>query len=191
MMWTFQTDILNEGTLKFQIHNDGKTISYRDWIDLIQNSVEFCTFYTELLRTCDFKGFFWEVKPINKNELDFDFEFVLVEGSNLKYLVANSSRFEKYFTPHEDAVSFPNLRGDAQLVVPTKISEAKHYAHLALFLRHAPKSQILSFWKKVGTTFSQFLGEDKKWLSTAGLGVHWLHVRIDSSPKYYRHKDYK
>ena len=23
------------------------------------------------------------------------------------------------------------------------------------------------------------------WLSTAGMGVSWLHVRLDSQPKYY------
>ncbi|MBX3248007.1 MAG: hypothetical protein KF901_12575 [Myxococcales bacterium] len=29
------------------------------------------------------------------------------------------------------------------------------------------------------------------WLSTAGLGVDWLHVRLDARPKYYRHAPYK
>ncbi|MGB1216866.1 MAG: DUF6940 family protein [Saprospiraceae bacterium] len=29
------------------------------------------------------------------------------------------------------------------------------------------------------------------WLSTAGLGVYWLHIRMDNRPKYYKHKAYK
>jgi len=29
------------------------------------------------------------------------------------------------------------------------------------------------------------------WLSTAGLGVYWLHLRLDSRPKYYRYQPYK
>jgi hypothetical protein len=29
------------------------------------------------------------------------------------------------------------------------------------------------------------------WMSTSGLGVHWVHMRMDSNPKYYSHKPYK
>lgn len=29
------------------------------------------------------------------------------------------------------------------------------------------------------------------WISTSGLGVPWLHVRIDDRPKYYQHAPYR
>jgi hypothetical protein len=29
------------------------------------------------------------------------------------------------------------------------------------------------------------------WLSTAGQGVFWLHVRLDRYPKYYNHAPYR
>ena len=29
------------------------------------------------------------------------------------------------------------------------------------------------------------------WLSTNGLGVAWLHARIDARPKYYSHRPYR
>ena len=29
------------------------------------------------------------------------------------------------------------------------------------------------------------------WTSTSGLGVYWLHVRLDSRPKYYQHQPFK
>jgi len=29
------------------------------------------------------------------------------------------------------------------------------------------------------------------WLSTAGMGVSWLHVRLDDRPKYYGHRPYR
>ncbi len=29
------------------------------------------------------------------------------------------------------------------------------------------------------------------WLSTAGAGVSWLHVRLDDKPKYYGHAPYR
>ena len=33
--------------------------------------------------------------------------------------------------------------------------------------------------------------EQKLWLSSAGGGVSWLHFRIEDSPKYYVHQEYK
>jgi hypothetical protein len=35
------------------------------------------------------------------------------------------------------------------------------------------------------------MGEDRVWLSTAGAGVPWLHVRLDDAPKYYGHAAYR
>jgi hypothetical protein len=29
-----------------------------------------------------------------------------------------------------------------------------------------------------------------RWLSTSGLGISYLHVRIDKRPKYYSHQEY-
>ena len=87
-------------------------------------------------------------------------------------------------------MNFKNLGGDAHLVVPCPI-QGKAYPHLAAFVRQAPETQIHSFWAMLGKTYSSTLGEEPKWLNTAGLGVYWLHVRIDSHPKYYKTLQYK
>ena len=29
------------------------------------------------------------------------------------------------------------------------------------------------------------------WVSTSGAGVYWLHLRLDSFPKYYTHAPYR
>lgn len=88
-------------------------------------------------------------------------------------------------------VSFPNLGGDAQLVVPTLINDPSHYAHLATFVRNAPIDQVRAFWQTTAQVYEQKIGKKTVWLSTAGLGVYWLHVRIDARPKYYRFGAYK
>ena len=33
-------------------------------------------------------------------------------------------------------------------------------------------------------------GGSPRWLSTSGLGISYLHVRIDKRPKYYSHQEY-
>ena len=35
------------------------------------------------------------------------------------------------------------------------------------------------------------LGTAPVWLSTAGAGVSWLHVRLGDRPKYYGHAPYR
>lgn len=36
----------------------------------------------------------------------------------------------------------------------------------------------------------QNLNDAPIWLNTAGAGVPWLHIRLDSRPKYYRYQPY-
>ena len=143
------------------------------------------------MKSSSYDGYFWEVKPINGEGINEEFEFVLVESDILPKIEANDSSFKQYFEEKRGVVSFPSLRADAQLIVPTPMGTSSNYKHLASFVRGAPTSQIIEFWKKVGEEYERLIAENIKWLSTAGLGVSWLHVRIDSRPKYYRFKEYK
>ena len=147
--------------------------------------------FIETLKSSSFDAYFWEVKPVNNSVLDQPFEFVLINSRSLYSILPNDSAFKKYFTDDEAVVQFPNLRGDAVLVVPIPFSAKTEYAHLAKFVRTADIKQAVDFWRKVVTTYQDKIGNETKWLSTSGLGVYWLHVRIDSRPKYYQHLDYK
>ena len=119
------------------------------------------------------------------------FEFAIVNSNALKSIESNNASFLKYFENNDAVVVFPNLRGDADLIVPKPISNTTDYTHLARFARTAEQNQILEFWRKVVNAYLHLIGDDLKWLSTSGLGVHWLHARIDSRPKYYQYAEYK
>ena len=92
--------------------------------------------------------------------------------------------------------SFENLGGDALLVspLPQKDIDDGSYSHLAVFVRNAPTSQIAAFWA-LGA--SQYLAEltnsenSKRWFSTNGMGVAWLHLRLDARPKYYSYLPFR
>eukprot|EP00614_Pseudopedinella_elastica_P018899 CAMPEP_0172646364 /NCGR_PEP_ID=MMETSP1068-20121228/240204_1 /TAXON_ID=35684 /ORGANISM="Pseudopedinella elastica, Strain CCMP716" /LENGTH=345 /DNA_ID=CAMNT_0013460621 /DNA_START=347 /DNA_END=1385 /DNA_ORIENTATION=- len=94
--------------------------------------------------------------------------------------------------------SFANLGGDSYLVAPSPVeSPPRPYPHLAAFLANAPPQQVAKLWRTVAgvvlTRAEQVAGAANRpfWLSTSGLGVYWLHVRIDRRPKYYTHLPYK
>lgn len=166
-------------------------LSYADVIDLWQNAPEFRRFFNTILANAPFPAFFWEVAPINNQELEKPFEFVLVNSSILPQVVADPHAFQEYFHPNQLVVDFWNLGKDARLIVPTPVAEASCYPHLAQFVRNAPAEQIDAFWQRVGEVYGASLYEQPLWLSTAGLGVSWLHLRLDIRPKYYRYEGYK
>ena len=67
--------------------------------------------------------------------------------------------------------------------------------HLASFVRHAPDDLLHLLFKTLGVSliakFDSLDKDHKKlWLSTSGLGVPWVHIRLDTSPKYYTWEPY-
>lgn len=102
--------------------------------------------------------------------------------------------------------SFWNLGKDSLLVVPCPNDSEivpggrdsfQMYAHLAPFVRSKATEHIRALWSSVGQLALQMLlspsrpADDKLWISTSGLGVSWLHVRLDKRPKYYNYNPYK
>jgi hypothetical protein len=82
--------------------------------------------------------------------------------------------------------TFDNLRGDALMVVPAPV-EDRPFAHLAQFTRHAPHALQVELWNAIADAIEHWWANawGPLWVSTHGAGVAWLHVRLDSKPKYY------
>jgi hypothetical protein len=189
-MWSYQTTPIAQNGLQYQIFKAGRALSFADIIYKWMNLPDFPQFYTKILAESPFEAFYWEHPPLLKNKQEAVYEFVLLPADALTTVEPEPHQFQAYYQKAQQAVSFQNLGGDAHLVVPCPI-EGKAYPHLAAFVRQAPAAQADEFWALVGKTYLAALGEAPRWLSTAGLGVYWLHVRIDSRPKYYKWGVYK
>ena len=143
-----------------------------------------------------FEAVFWETPPVTPSTLHEPFEFVLVDAPGLARVRADRAAFDEHFrAAGQDALvtSFINIGGDADLVAPTPVVDDAGYAHLASFVRIAPPRQIDAAWVRVGEVMLRRLDASPEpiWLSTSGLGVFWIHIRIDSRPKYYMHAPYR
>ena len=117
-----------------------------------------------------------------------------MDSPQLAKVRPNPSAFERYFqstNENDGIVTFENLGKDAVLVAPSPRAPLSAYPHLAAFVRNAPESQKQALWQRVGETLERCLSQRPLWLSTSGLGVYWLHVRLDSYPKYYTHRPYR
>jgi hypothetical protein len=188
-MWQAKTERnANQKQLKLHIEQGGETLTYQTVVQLWRDSCGFRTFFAATLQDAPFAAFRWETPALCLNNRAQVFECMLIDAPEL--LVApDSQAFASHFrgAASADVVSFSNLRKDALLVVPTPHAQALNYAHLAAFLRHAPLPQQDRFWQVVGEKLAARLSHVPVWLNTAGAGVAWLHMRLDSSPKSYRY----
>jgi hypothetical protein len=74
------------------------------------------------------------------------------------------------------------------------------YSHLAAFCRGASPAQVQAVLRMAVTAYAQRLSDNNNkknspssspvWFSTSGLGVAWLHFRLDSRPKYYTYRPF-
>jgi hypothetical protein len=61
-------------------------------------------------------------------------------------------------------------------------------------MKNASPALISELWRKVADTAVNKMKSEPDadiYISTSGMGVSWLHVRIDSRPKYYNYEPYK
>jgi hypothetical protein len=66
------------------------------------------------------------------------------------------------------------------------------FAHLGAFVRGAGRERAHAVLAAAAVAALGRVEEGTcVWLSTSGLGVPWLHVRVDSDPKYYQHRPYR
>ena len=144
----------------------------------------------EALREHEHEAVFWECRPWRGD--DPLFEFVVVPAPSLARMQASPDAFREHFDG-DLVAAFDSLGGDARLVAPRPLGRRDAGLHLASFLRHGPADQVEALWIAVGREIAAWRRAKRGplWLSTSGLGVPWLHVRLDSRPKYYTHAPYR
>jgi hypothetical protein len=168
-------------------------VPFLRFFDLLATSADFMDWYTETLAACEAVAFYWELPPITHATIGAATEFVLIEAPMLARIPPERAPFAAHFerAAGEDVIVFPNLGGDAVLVVPCPQGPDEHYPHLAAFLRNAPQRQVRALWRRTAQQMQRSIGDRPVWLSTAGGGVAWLHMRLDSRPKYYSYGPYR
>jgi Family of unknown function (DUF6940) len=178
---------------KYRIIRDGVPATYSLVLDLWCRDTAFRCYFTALLADSPFSAYRWETPALTTKTAAQPFEFVLLNSPEFTSRQTDSNTYNGYYTDDDSdngIVTFANLRGDATLVVPSPRTSDDAYGHLAAFVRLAPESQLDAFWRVIGATVKSQITDNPIWLSTAGGGVAWLHVRLDARPKYYGYSQY-
>ncbi|CAB1118327.1 unnamed protein product [Ectocarpus sp. CCAP 1310/34] len=157
-----------------------RTLNFREVAELFKQGLPDC--FLESMKETNFEAVFWESVPVTRTTTDKPYEYVLVDSPRLAAVTADGSPFAEHIASKQgtdDVVSFRNLRRDARLVVPCRGGQqpGANYAHLAAFVRTAPRDQVVKFFGAVGEGLEDEIAsradETPVWLSTSGLGVYW------------------
>jgi hypothetical protein len=196
-MWTAAVETVSGGRVRRIVLRRGDdALPYAEAIELWQRDRAFGAFFMALLAEQPFAAYFWECPPLTEATLTRPTEFVLVDSPQLASMPPDARAFTDRFESAETGegiATFWNLGRDALLVAPRRCPDTpiSAYAHLAAYARRAPAGQRQALWRAVGAAVARQMSTRPLWLSTSGLGVAWLHVRLDRRPKYYSYQPYR
>jgi hypothetical protein len=176
--------------LRFAIDRGGPA-TFADVLRGWQSDAGFRSLFTSLLADAPYTAFRWETPPVTAATTVRPFECVLLDCPGLARPPDPDAFVGHFGGPGKEVAVFPNLGGDALLVVPCPVGEVSAYGHLGAFVRLAPEQQRHALWRSAGEALGRRIGAKPVWLSTAGAGVAWLHVRLDDRPKYYGFGPYR
>ncbi len=191
-MWTTRREELPDARgLRFAIDLGSRPATVADVIRGWQHDAEFRSLFNSLLAGAPFAEFRWEMPAVTTGTVTRPFECIVLNAPGLARAPAPEAFAEHFAGAVTGVAVFPNLGGDAILVTPCPVAEPSAYGHLGAFVRLAPEPQRHALWQAVGEAMARRVGAVPVWLSTAGAGVPWLHVRLDNRPKYYSFGPYR
>jgi len=188
--WRLERTDDSPGTQRWRI-SDGRTLSFDDVHSKWHADDAFRRFWIASLSGVPFSAYCWECPPVDQASRGRDFECVFVDSPSLADMQPDPAAFAEHFRAGSPVATFVNLGRDAVLVAPTPDPAGGDFTHLASFTASASPMLQLALWAEVGRALGTRIGTRPLWLSTAGHGVGWLHVRIDTRPKYYQHAPYR
>ncbi len=131
----------------------------------------------------------WECAPVSADTVDDPVEMVLLPNRLIATLQADPGPFRSHFSPTGGPVAFWSLGGDSRLVCPSAPGDFPQLHAWAT----TPQADHAALWRLVGLELQAWWANTSEplWLSTHGLGVSWLHVRLDPRPKYIHHRPFR
>ena len=132
--------------------------------------------------------FMWRTSIIlyNKNNNIYKEEFIENKRLDVKQ---NYTAYKDYIKKSKNkyVTSFMNLSGDTLLIIPMP-RKNKNFATIKHFTDNASLLHQKKFWMYVEQKIKKELKKYKKlYVSTHGLGVSYLHVRLSHKPIHYYH----
>lgn len=186
----------------YTLYGDGQEMGVRDFVNRLTDHENFREFLTLTLKKSYLMSFFFECSPISRKlyKQNAPFSFYLIDAPELENVIPDNRAFDMYEKCDDEtgAISTVSKSKDAVLVIPcprmiddensADYGDDRWYGTLRQFVDNSDAFSYDSLWYTVGKKLVSLLKKYRKrtlYLNTHGTAVPWLHIRIDSKPKYY------
>lgn len=152
----------------------------KDIGNLMRQNLKFKKELISILRNCKFNAYYFQCDKLNFNKM---FTFTLIDAPELVNIQCDYKTFDKQLKNTCKVCVFPNLSKNAILIAPNyKIGKntGVDYRSVAHYFKTSRIPALMKLVEAIGDNIYEGC-----YLSTSGLGVHYLHVRIENTPKYY------
>lgn len=150
-VFKFEHNKLNGSQIKYHfLKSDDDKLTYKEFLSsLKEKDVDFLKEFLKALNhaTSKLSAYFQECVPTSLNSLNKEFEFMVTKSKIMNDISQDYSNFEEHIDKTQDkyVTSFPNLGGDATLIVPApqKSSDAKmlDYKNISQFAKNSLDEQ--------------------------------------------------
>ena len=170
---------------------NGQILGRRAFFEALRDEPAMRATMSDTLRALGMTAMAWETAPLSRANAERPMVQLVLPHPALARAEPDRRPFDEHIAKgagSEGIVWFENFGHDARLVVPCAPSPQSPFGHLVTFLASASASQRDALWQVVGQLACDHLARTDApvWVSTAGMAVSWLHVRLDLRPKYYR-----
>ncbi|GAB4211947.1 MAG: hypothetical protein OHK0013_34140 [Sandaracinaceae bacterium] len=173
------------------VERDGEPLGRRAFYEALRDDPSVGAGLAEIVLATGLPAVAWETAPVSRARAAEPMTQVVLPHPALARALPDPQPFAEHIASGAGTAEvrwFSNFVADAKLVVPCAPRAESDYGHLVTFLRSAPAAQREALWRLVGRLVCEHLdaSDAPLWVSTAGMAVSWVHVRLDLRPKYYR-----
>jgi hypothetical protein len=181
-------DLTGQDGYHLVFYRSGQILSNEEFVTFLRDE-RFVYCLRQAMLGNDFIALRWESAAITSQVLSDAYQCVVLNDPSIER-PANPGPFAQYLHAASRACVIHSNGKDAKLLIPCEGAAGQQYCHLRAFLQQAPDTQVNDLFQLLGRVLRCSITEQPIWLNTAGGGVAWLHIRVDSRPKYYQYLAY-
>ena len=185
--YTYSIFEFNKSVIFYGFFENNIPISFGDAMKLLNMNKSFRSLVAEAFKRVPFKHYMFGFTKIN-SEADKrnPFKIFFKNSPEFKNITADPEPFLQYFQDSKKKwTKFLNIGRDTLLLVPCPPKAQPNYEYyksIGDYVENHSSKDFEEVLKNIGYIASRL--KAPMYINTHGFGVHWLHIRIDTKPKY-------
>jgi hypothetical protein len=172
----------------YVIKRNGKMLTNEEVIDKM-NQTRLIDEVSYLLAKLKFPGYFMLWSPFTEKTKDKIFIMVIQSTFSFVWQMPDYLKYVEHLEQcsiNNSIMTFYSKSGTGTFLLSPCPVGNKNYGHIKKFMKNGPFDQICELFDKIQEHVKRYrVNKEDIYVSTHGLDVPWLHVRLEVLPKHY------